>query len=171
MAPPPPAHPTLHDLARAGDVPALTAALARPGADVAARDHYSRTPLILAAWGGHAGAVSALLAAGAAPTAAAKGDQSALHFAAMRGDTEGHIEVAKALIDAGECMRARAWARGRSERGCRGFSPPRLTSPLSLSPFPLSLHPQEPAQTPGTKRGPHRSTLRLPAGTPRWAFT
>jgi len=91
----------LHDLARAGDVPALTAALAA-GADVNARDHYSRTPLVLAAHGGHAGAVAALLAAGAAPTTSAKGDQSALHFAAMRGGTEGHVEVAKALIDAGE---------------------------------------------------------------------
>jgi ankyrin repeat protein len=99
------APPSLHDLARAGDAPALAASLALPGASlsarVSARDHYSRTPLILAAWGGHADAVGVLLKAGAAPTAAAKGDQSALHFAAMRGSTEGHVEVAKALIDAG----------------------------------------------------------------------
>jgi ankyrin repeat protein len=99
---------SLHDLARAGDAAGIAAALAAAGpraaALVKARDHYSRTPLILAAWGGHADAVAALLRGGAAPTEAAKGDSSALHFAAMRGSTDGHVAVAKALIDAGEAL-------------------------------------------------------------------
>jgi ankyrin repeat protein len=100
---------SLHDLARAGDASGITAAIAAAGtaADVKVRDHYSRTPLILAAWGGHADAVAVLLRAGAAPSEAAKGDSSALHFAAMRGATPGHVAVAKALIDAGEC----GWGR------------------------------------------------------------
>jgi len=124
MAPPPPGPPTLHDLARSGDVPALAAALAA-GADVGARDHYSRTPLVLAAHGGHAGAVAALLAAGAAPTTAAKGDQSALHFAAMRGATDGHVEVAKALIDAGKRGKERMRERVETVQGRGGeFSSP-----------------------------------------------
>jgi ankyrin repeat protein len=55
---------TLHDTARAGDVTALTHAIAA-GGDVNAKDKLKRTPLHMAAWAGQAAAVALLLASGA----------------------------------------------------------------------------------------------------------
>ena len=54
----------LHAAARAGDVAALTHALAS-GEDVNSKDNLKRTPLHMAAWSGHAPAVELLLSSGA----------------------------------------------------------------------------------------------------------
>lgn len=157
---------SLHDLARAGDAAGIASALAAAGpakaADlVKARDHYSRTPLILAAWGGHADAVTALLRGGAAPTEAAKGDASALHFAAMRGSTPGHVAVAKALIDAGE--------RGDGVEVVGFFFSILVAGSLSLT--HTTNKRQAPAPTPRTRRAQLRSTSPRRAATSTWRAT
>ena len=97
LPPPPPAD--LHALARSGDARAIARLLASGSASVDpnARDALARTPLALAAWGGHPRAVAALLVGGASAHLAAKDDVAPLHFAAQRGQAE----CARLLIEEG----------------------------------------------------------------------
>jgi len=59
-------------------------------------DPYYKTPLMLAAGGGHANAVRALLSAGADPTSRDQSGGSALHYAAMWGG----VDAVRALLEA-----------------------------------------------------------------------
>ena len=78
------------------DVLAVIHSLVAAGADVDVRDNFDRTPLLLAALGGHLGAVQALLKEGADVDARGPVGMTALHVAAsMNG-----VPVAKALLAA-----------------------------------------------------------------------
>ena len=73
--------------------------LIKAGADVNARDHYQRTPLMYAASAGSTEVVRELVKAGADLTAVSVEKQTALAFAAARPD---HEELVKILREAGE---------------------------------------------------------------------
>ena len=80
-----------------GDPTRLLALLAE-GADLEGRDGGGRTPLLVAAAGGHAEALELLLAAGASLAARDASGRTALHHAALGGDA---TTAALALIEAG----------------------------------------------------------------------
>jgi ankyrin repeat protein len=84
----------LFDAARSGDTDVLKSLLAR-GVPVDARDERGSTALILAAYYGHADAVRALLAAGAAPDL---GDSARGNTALMGALFKGEIECARLLL-------------------------------------------------------------------------
>jgi len=86
--------------AREGDVATLSSHLAA-GADVDALDRHGQSALMLAALGGHLGAVQLLIRAGAALDTTAKYRLSALMLAVLRG----HEPVARALAAAGADLR------------------------------------------------------------------
>ena len=121
---------TMHEAARAGDVPALMQLLAL-GAGAAtgldSRDAHNRTPLMLAAWAGHIGAVRVLIGAKAKVSVGAGDDMNALHFAALKG----HAECLRALLAAGVSVNSRTrrgatalhFASQGGERVGRGCKP------------------------------------------------
>jgi ankyrin repeat protein len=84
----------LFDAARSGDTGVIKSLLAR-GVAVDARDERGSTALILAAYYGHAEAVRALLAAGAAPDL---GDSARGNTALMGALFKGETECARVLL-------------------------------------------------------------------------
>jgi ankyrin repeat protein len=98
----------LHAAARAGDVPRLTRLLRSPSGALRALTNVNGvtvncgTALAWAAGDGHAGAVQALLAAGAAIEAATVDGGTPLH----RAPEEGHTDVVVALLSAGAAVGA-----------------------------------------------------------------
>ena len=89
--------------ARAGDGPAVAAALEADAGAAAETDKLSRTPLHLAAWAGHVSIVGLLCDAGADVSALAVDGVMPLHFAAQNG----HEAVCKELIKRGARVNAR----------------------------------------------------------------
>ena len=83
-----------HDAARNGDAGALVAALAEDPVLLDAVDALRRTPLHLAAYGGHEECVDLLCKRGARVAAEATDGFTALHFACRAGKTD----VVKALV-------------------------------------------------------------------------
>ena len=83
-----------HDAARNGDAGALVAALAEDPMLLDAVDALRRTPLHLAAYGGHEECVDLLCKRGARVAAEATDGFTALHFACRAGKTD----VVKALV-------------------------------------------------------------------------
>ena len=77
----------------AGDVTSLV----ERGANVNAVDEFDRTPLMMAAFGGHSDIARSLIAAGAKLDVTAKYGQTALQFAREGG----HQEIVNLLINAG----------------------------------------------------------------------
>ena len=102
-AAPPAAEPTLHTVARAGDIPALLRAIAAAPGALDARDRLGRSALHLAAFSGQVAAVQMLLNSGAHASVGARDDVTPLHFACQKG----HVEVVKALLAGGAGPNAR----------------------------------------------------------------
>ena len=94
----------LHEVAQWGYVPMLKVLIAH-GLDVnAPTAENGDTPLHMAAWGNQAGAVKALIAAGASLTARTAYDEQPLHTAARRRSAA----AVRALIEAGANVNATA---------------------------------------------------------------
>jgi uncharacterized protein len=85
-----------HRATAAGDIDAVRDVV-RAGANVDARDRYGQTGLMLAAHGGHRGAVELLVPSGEALDVTAKYGLSALMLAVVAG----HGDVARLLARAG----------------------------------------------------------------------
>ena len=92
------ANPALQDAARAGNVGEIKT-LVEGGAAVEAGTERGFTPLILAGYHGHLNAAQTLVALGANPCATDTASSSAL----MGVSFKGHDEVARWLVDRGDC--------------------------------------------------------------------
>ncbi|XP_057521336.1 uncharacterized protein LOC130801490 [Amaranthus tricolor] len=92
----------IHSAARNGDVNAIELIVSCNPLATNSRDKHSRTPLHLAAWAGHANAVSCLCKHKADVGAAAMDDMAAIHFASQKG----HLDVVKTLVASGASVKA-----------------------------------------------------------------
>ena len=91
-----------------GDIGTVKALIVA-GADVNASDHEGATPLMAAAFAGHAEVVRSLLHKGANVNAVDKDGHTALMCAAVAG----HVKVVEVLLDAGADVNARD-SKGRT---------------------------------------------------------